>query len=457
MQFDLVIIGGGPAGYHAAALAGRAGLKTLLVEKRFVGGVCLNEGCVPSKTLLHSAKIFDYALRGMDYGVKAEQISFDHLKVIERKNKVVKILTAGVKNKLKKNNVTLIEDTGEIVGINHAGITIKAAESQYTGKQLLIASGSVPVIPPIIGMTEALERDYVLTSEQIFDLKKIPESLVVIGGGAIGLELAAYFNTAGSKVTIIEMLDHIGGETEREIGEILLNNYRKKGVEFKLNSKVTAVKEGAVQFETNGLTELIEAETVLLSVGRKPFVTGLGLEKIGLVEENGRLKVDDFGRTSRPGVYAAGDVNGRSMLAHTAYREAEVCINNILGGNESINYDSIPSVIYTEPEVASVGETPESAAKKGIECEVVKTSMRYSGRYLAENEGGDGICKLVMDKRDRRLLGMSLISRYASELIYGVGLMIEKRMTVDEIEKVVFPHPTVSEIIKEGVFQFSLK
>ncbi len=454
MQYDLIVIGGGPAGYHVAALAGKSGLNTLLVEKRFLGGVCLNEGCIPSKTLLYSAKVLDHALNGAEYGVKAENVSFDHQKVLARKNKVVKILTAGIRNKLKKNRVTILEATGEIIGQNQSGFEIKAGEELYTGKYLLIATGSVPLFPPIPGITEAREEGALLTSREIFDLEKVPSSLVIIGGGVIGLEMAAYFNAAGSKVTIIEMLDHIGGEIDREISEILLKNYKKKGVEFRLNTQVTAINKGEVEFKTGDLTGSIMADTILLSVGRRPFLSGLGIDKIGVVSEKGRIKVDEFCRTNIPGVYAAGDVNGRSMLAHTAYKEAEVCINNILGGNEGVNYNIIPSVIYTDPEVASVGETQASVEKKGIDYESVKISMRYSGRYLAEHEGGDGICKLIVDKQSRKLIGIQLISKYASEIIYGAGLMIEKEMKIDEIAKTIFPHPTVSEIIKEGIYQF---
>jgi dihydrolipoamide dehydrogenase len=457
LQYDLIVIGGGPAGYHAAALAGKSGLKTLLIEKRFLGGVCLNEGCIPSKTILYSAKVLDHALNGIEYGVKAEKVSFDHQKVLARKNKVVRILMAGIRNKLKKNKVAIVEGTGRIMGSNPSGLEIKAGEEIYTSKYLLIATGSVPLFPPINGIKEAWEKGYLLTSREILDVEKVPSSLVIIGGGVIGLEMAAYFNTAGSKVTIIEMMDHIGGELDREIGEILLKNYKKKGVDFRLNSQVTAIKDGEVQFKNDDLTSSIKADSILLSVGRKPFLSGLGLDNIGIVNKNGQIKVDEYCRTNIPGVYAAGDVNGRSMLAHTAYKEAEVCISNILGGNERVNYNIIPSVIYTDPEVASVGETQESAEQKGIDYESVKISMRYSGRYLAEHEGGDGICKLIVDKRSQKLIGIQLISKYAAEIIYGAGLMIDREMKVDEIEKMIFPHPTVSEIIKEGMYQFNFE
>jgi len=452
MIYDLIVIGGGPAGYLAAERAGHAGLNTLLIEKRFLGGVCLNEGCIPSKTLLYSAKIFDYTKHGEEYGVTCGNVSFNHEAVISRKNKVVKTLVSGIRSQLKRNKVTIVEGFGEIWGRNSDGYEVKVSDNIYTGKRLLIATGSAPVIPPIPGVKEGLEKGYVLTNREIFELKTLPESLVIVGGGVIGLEMASYFNSAGSKVTIIEMLGHIAGNTDREIAEILMKNYEKKGVNFKLNSKVVEVKEGLVVYETNGQRYEIPADKVLMSIGRRPVTQGIGLEKAGVELERGCIKTDLFGRTNMPGIFAAGDVNGCSMLAHTAYREAEVCINTMIGKKDIMRYNAIPAVIYTNPEVSSVGETEESAKQKGIDYEVQKVSMMYSGRYVAENEGGDGICKILIDKKYRKLIGVHMIGSYASEIIYGAALMIETEMRVDDIKELVFPHPTVSEIIREALF-----
>lgn len=453
MTYDLIIIGGGPAGYLAAERAGHAGLSTLLIEKRFIGGVCLNEGCIPSKALLYSAKLCDGASHGEKYGVIAEKVSLNHQIVIERKNKVVKKLVAGVKAGLRKNNVTIVEGIAQIAGRSGEGFLVGAGSETYTGKRLLIATGSTPVLPPIPGLKEGLEKGHVLTNREILDLKAVPASLAIVGGGVIGLEMASYFNSAGSRVTVIEMLDHIAGNTDREISDILLKNYQKKGIEFKLGAKVTEIKEGSVVYEAGGQVFSAEAEKVLASIGRKPASDGIGLDKIGVEVERGRIKTDDKGRTNVSGVYAAGDVNGTSMLAHTAYREAEVCINNILGKKDTMRYNAIPSVIYTNPEVASVGETEESARQKGMEFDTAKVSMMYSGRYMAENEGGDGICKVLVDKQYRKLIGVHMIGNYASEIIYGAGLMIETELRVDDIKELVFPHPTVSEVIREAVFE----
>lgn len=454
MTYDLIIIGGGPAGYLAAERSGHAGLNTLLIEKRFVGGVCLNEGCIPSKALLYSAKIYDSAKHGEKYGVIAREVKLDHEAVIERKNKVVKTLVSGIRSKLKKNKVTLVEGFGEITGRSSEGYEVKANNEIYTGKRLLIATGSMPVIPPIPGTKEGIEKGYVLTNREILDLKTVPASLVIVGGGVIGLEMASYYCSAGSKVTVIEMLDHIAGYTDREIGELLLKRYQKKGVEFKLGAKVVEIREGSVSYEAGGQTFNVEAEKVLMSIGRKPVVNGIGLEKLGVELERGRIKMDQRGKTNVPEVYAAGDVNGDSMLAHTAYREAEVCINNILGKKDIMRYHAVPSVIYTNPEVGSVGETEASAREKGIVFEVAKISMMYSGRYVAENEEVDGICKVLIDRKHRKLIGVHMIGSYASEIIYGAGLMIETEMRVNDIKELVFPHPTVCEIVREAIFEF---
>ncbi|WHH61535.1 dihydrolipoyl dehydrogenase [Petroclostridium sp. X23] len=454
MTYDLIVIGGGPAGYLAAERAGHAGLSTLLIEKRSVGGVCLNEGCVPSKALLYSAKVFDNARHGAKYGVIAGKVTLDHAAVMARKNKVIKTLVTGVKGKLKKNKVVVVDGIAEITGKNTEGYEVKVDKDTYSGKRLLIATGSAPIVPPIPGVKEGIDNGYVLTNREVLELKEVPKSLVIVGGGVIGLEMASYYNSAGSSVTVIEMLNKIAGPTDGEISEILMKNYEKKGVAFKLGCKVVEVKPGAVVYESNGQTFTVEADKVLLSIGRRPVTEGLGLEKIGVQTERGSIKVDERGKTNIPEVYAAGDVNGTSMLAHTAYREAEVCINTILGKKDIMRYNAIPAVIYTNPEVGCVGETEETAKQKGIEFEVAKLSMMYSGRYVAENEGGDGICKVLIDKKHRKLIGVHMIGNYASEIIYGAGLMIETEMRVNDIKELVFPHPTVCEIIREAIFEF---
>jgi len=457
--YDLIVIGGGPAGYHAAELAGKSGLNTLLAEKRHIGGVCLNEGCIPSKTLLYSAKLFYGAVHGEKYGITVENAVLDHKKVIDRKNKVVRTLAAGVKARLRQSNVTVFEGAAVIAGMRAGAdgetvFDVKAGDDMYTGRRILIATGSVPVLPGIPGIKDGLDSGRVMTNREIFDLKEVPDSLAVIGGGIVGLEMASYFSAAGSHVMVLEMLDHIAGSVDREISDILQRNLSKRGVEFLLNCRATGINDGGVVYTSEpdgGEPKFVKADKVLVSIGRRPATEGLGLENIGVAVEKGRIITDLHGRTNVPGVYAAGDVNGVSMLAHTAYREAEACINDMLGIDDEVRYDAIPSVIYTDPEAAGVGETEASAAEKGLDFETAKLPMTYSGRYVAENERGDGICKILIDRRLGTVIGVHMIGSYSSEIIYGAAMMIEKRMRVDDLKKVVFPHPTISEIIREAI------
>ena len=453
LLFDLIIIGGGPAGYLAAERAGHGGLKTLLIEKRFIGGVCLNEGCVPSKALLHSAKIFDYAKHGESYGVSTTGAAIDQKAVIARKNKVVRNLVAGIKGQLKASHVTVKDGFGEILGRDKGLVKVKVGDDVFEAPKLLIASGSEAIVPPIPGAREGLEQGYVLTNREILNLDVIPKTMVIVGGGVIGLEMASYFNSVGAKVTVIEMLDKIAGPTDREISAILQKNYEKKGITFKLACKVTGLPKGLVEYEENGQKQTVDADYVLLSIGRRPVTAGFGLETLGVLVERGHIVVDTVGQTNVPGVYAAGDVNGNWMLAHVAYREAEVVINTLLGKRDVMRYSAVPSVIYTNPEVGCVGETAESAQAKGMACRTASISMNYSGRYMAENAGGDGICKIVVDPVRDRLIGCHIIGNYASEIIIVAAMLIESEMKIDDIKEYIFPHPTVCEIIREAIFQ----
>lgn len=451
-HFDLIVIGGGPAGYLAGERAGAAGLKTAVIEKRALGGVCLNEGCIPSKALLNSAKIYDYAREGSKYGVTVTGASIDHAKVVARKNKVVKKLVAGIAMQMKAHKVSVIDGEATIQGKTEAGFRIAVGNAAYTCEKLLIAAGSVPVVPPIPGVKEGLESGFVLTNREILDLKEAPRELVVIGGGVIGLEMASYFNSIGTTVTVVEMLDKIAGPTDDEISKILMANYTKKGVNFKLGCKVTGVGADSVTYEENGKAETVSADKVLLSIGRRAASESLGLETLGIHTERGAVVTDSNMRTNVANVYASGDINGKSMLAHTAYRETEVAVNHMLGKKDIMRYHAIPSVIYTNPEVACVGETEETARAKGMEVKTLKLPMSYAGRYVAEVERGDGICKLIVDTKYDRLVGVHMIGSYASEIIYGAAMMIETEMKIDDLKEIVFPHPTVSEIIREALF-----
>ena len=452
-KFDLIVIGGGPGGYLAAERAAHAGLKTALFEKRSLGGVCLNEGCIPSKALLNSAKTYVHALHAGDYGVNCDNVQIDQSKVVARKAKVVRTLVSGVKAKMKSAGVTVVMEEAIITGKSGDSFTVSAKGQPYEAKHLIIATGSSNVIPPLPGVQENL-GSFVLTNREILDLQEIPEKLVIIGGGVIGLEMACYYACVGSQVTVIEMLDHIAGATDRELGKMLQKELEAKGIRFLLSHKVTGVQPGTVFAEdASGNKISVSASKVLLSIGRRANCQGLGLETIGVKFDRG-IPTDTQGRTNVPGVYAIGDVNGHHMLAHTAYREAEVAVNTILGRQDAMRYHANPSVIYTFPEIGSVGKTEEECKEKGIDYEVAKLSMRYSGRFVAENEGADGLCKILVDRKRRTILGVHLIGAYSGEIIWGAAEMLEMQLRVQDARQIIFPHPTVSEIVREVLWEF---
>ena len=446
---DLLIIGGGPAGYVAAERAGHHGLSVTLFEKKALGGVCLNEGCIPTKTLLYSAKTYENALHADKYGVQTENVGYDYEKIISRKNKVVRKLVAGVKSKMAANKVTVIEGAATIVGRGQDGIEVSCNGNIYKGKNLLICTGSEATVPPIPGLKEA--GDVVVTNREILELKQQPKSLVVIGGGVIGMEFASFFNSLGTKVTIVEMLPEILGGLDFEISAMLRDIYAKKGIDFHLNAKVVQVDGHKVVFEKEGKTQTVEGEKILLSVGRRPVTQGFGLENLNVELNRGGIRTDEKMCTNVPGVFAAGDVTGFSLLAHTASREGEVVVNNLVGRQDRMRYNAIPGVVYTNPEVAGVGETEESAKAKGIAYKVAKLPMSYAGRFVAENEGGNGLCKVLVGEKYGEVIGVHLLGNPSSEIIYGACMAIEQEMTIKELQEVVFPHPTVSEIIKETI------
>ena len=453
--YDVIVIGGGPGGYLAAERAAHAGKKTLLFEKRSMGGVCLNEGCIPSKALLNSAKYYEHAQHSVLYGVNCENVSINQKMVVARKRNVVRTLESGVKAKMRANGVTVVMEEAAITGKTAEGFTVAAAGNTYTSKQLIIATGSSAAVPPIPGVKENLGT-FVLTNREVLDLEQIPAKFTVIGGGVIGLEMAAYYAAVGAKVTVIEMLDHIAGPTDREISTMLQKELEKKGVTFLLGYKCLSVELGKVWAESPAGEKIsVDADKVLLSIGRRANYMGIGLETIGVETNRAGIITDAMCRTNVPGVYAVGDVNGHHMLAHTAYREAEVAVNNILGKVDAMRYHANPSVIYTQPEIASVGKTEEECKEKGISYEVKKLSMRYSGRFVAENEGADGLCKVIVDKKRRNVLGVHLIGTYTGEMIWGAAEMIEMQLRVTDARQIIFPHPTVSEVIRETLWEFA--
>ena len=447
MKYDVAIIGGGPAGYTAAEKAAKGGLSTVLFEKNALGGVCLNEGCVPTKTLLYSAKTYDQIKHASKYAVSAENPSFDYPKIIARKNKVVKKLTAGIRMKMKESGVEVIAGEAMIQGKTDEGnILIQYAEQVYEAKNLLVCTGSESVIPPIPGVNET---EY-WTSREALQSKELPASLIIIGGGVIGMEFASFFNSMGTEVQIVEMLDKILGPMDKELSDMLQAEYTKRGVKFYLGHKVTGIHGQEVTVEKDGESFTLHGEKVLLSVGRRPVTKGFGLETLALEPFRNGIKVNEYMQTSLPNVYACGDITAFSLLAHTAVSEAEVAIDHILGKARAMSYKAIPGVVYTNPEIAGVGKTEEELQTSGTPYQVKKIPMAFSGRFVAENEMGNGVCKLILAE-DGTLIGAHLLGNPASELIVIAGIAIEKGMKAEELTSFVFPHPTVGEILKEAL------
>lgn len=447
MNFDIAIIGGGPAGYTAAERAGANGLKTVLFEKKAMGGVCLNEGCIPTKTLLYSAKILDSIKSAYKYGISAETPSFDLAKIMARKEKIVKMLTSGVKMTVASYGVTIVEKEAFIEGEENGLIRISCDGEQYEVKYLMVCTGSDTIIPPIPGLSGV---DY-WTSKEALEIEKLPTTLVIIGGGVIGMEFASFFNSMGVKVHVVEMMPEILGIMDKETSGMLRMEYAKRGVKFHLNTKVVEVKPEGVVIEKDGQSSTIAADRILLSVGRKANLTKVGLDKLNIELYRNGVKVNEHLQTSHPRVYACGDITGYSLLAHTAIREAEVAVNHILGVEDSMNYNCVPGVVYTNPEVAGVGKTEEELSKEGTPYHIIKLPMAYSGRFMAENGQGNGVCKLIVDETER-IIGCHMLGNPASELIVIAGIAIQRGYTVDEFQKTVFPHPTVSEIYHEILF-----
>ena len=445
MKYQVAIIGGGPAGYTAAEAAARAGLSVVLFEKRALGGVCLNEGCIPTKTLLYSAKVYDTTRHAQKYAISVQEPIFDLPKIIARKQKVVRKLVLGIKSRLTAAGVTMVTGEAEVADKSH----VKCGGELYECDNLLLCAGSETFIPPIPGV----EGVPYWTHRDALDCKQLPQSLVIVGGGVIGMEFASFFNSLGTKVTVIEMLDEILGGMDRELSALLRADYAKRGVTFLTSTKVVSLEGDAssvrVSVENAGGASVIEAEKVLLSVGRRPVLKGFGLENLDVEkDERGRLRVDSHMQTSLPGVYACGDLTGFSLLAHTAVREAEVAVHHIAGQADEMSYAAIPGVVYTNPEIAGVGETEESLQRKGIACRTVKLPMAYSGRFVAENEGVNGVCKLILGENGV-ILGVHMLGNPASELIVQAGMAISLGLTAGQWARMVFPHPTVGEIFKE--------
>ncbi len=454
MKYNLAIIGGGPAGYTAAEKASKAGLKVVLFEKETVGGTCLNVGCIPTKTLLYSAKQYHNALQANKYGISIDNIGFDYAKIQQRKQKVVRKLVAGVKQRLK--DCTLVAGEANIIGYAENEVTIACSEEIYTSENLLICTGSQNFVPPITGI-DTLEKENLLwDSTDALNQKELPASIVIVGGGVIGMEFATLYSTFGVEVTVVEALPQILANLDQDCVQIVKDNAEKQGIKFLTSTKVveflTNNGKSIVVAQKDDETIRIEADKVLVCVGRRANLKGL--ENLKELEyERGAIKVNDFCRTNLKNVYAAGDVTGKVMLAHAASRQAEVAVGRMLGQIpvQRIAYSAIPSVVYTNPELAAVGPTEKQLADMQIEYETKSLPMAFSGRFVAENEGVNGLCKILIDKKHKTILAVHCVGNPCSEFIATASFAVRMGYTLSEFEQVVFPHPTVSEILRETV------
>lgn len=442
-KYFLAIIGGGPAGYTAAEKASKAGKDVVLFEQNAVGGTCLNVGCIPTKSLLYGAKQYYNATHATKYGVTAENVSFDFAAMQKRKTIVVRKLVAGIKARLNNEHCTLVSGFAKVESRTDELVTISCGDQIYEAENLMICTGSTNFVPPIPGIKD---NPAVWDSTDALAAAELPKSIIIVGGGVIGMEFATLYHELGVSVTVIEAMPTILPNLDPEVVQILLEKYKKAGINILTETKVESLDGGKVT--ANGVE--YEAEKVLISVGRRANLQGL--EALNDLELNrGAIVIDDFCKTNLPNVYACGDVTGKIMLAHVASRQAEVAIGRMLKviPLQRIAYNAIPSVVYTNPEIASVGVTEAQAESMSIPVEVRKLPMTFSGRFMAENEGETGLCKMIIDAKNHSILGVHMIGNPCSEFISAASFAVRMGYTTAEFQQVVFPHPTVSEILHE--------
>lgn len=449
MKYFLAIIGGGPAGYTAAEKASKAGKDVVLFEQNAVGGTCLNVGCIPTKLLLYGAKQYYNATHAQKYGVTAENVAFDFAAMQKRKTIVVRKLVAGIKQRLNNEHCTLVSGAAAVVSRTDELVTVSCNGETYEAENLLICTGSTNFVPPIPGIKE---NEYVWDSTDALAATELPKSIIIVGGGVIGMEFATLYHELGVSVTVIEAMPTILPNLDQDIVNVLLEKYKKAGINILTSTKVESIEGGKVNVKSQISNDQLQisAERILVSVGRRANLQGL--EALNDLELNrGAIIVDEFMKTNLPNVYACGDVTGKIMLAHVAARQAEVMVGRLLKQIplQRIAYNAIPSVVYTNPEIASVGITEQQAAELNIETEVRQLPMTFSGRFMAENEGETGLCKLVLDTKKQTILGVHCIGNPCSEFIAAASFAVRMGYTTAEFEQVVFPHPTVSEILHE--------
>ncbi|MCQ4923395.1 dihydrolipoyl dehydrogenase [Tissierella carlieri] len=446
-KYDLVVLGGGPGGYVAAIKAAQLGAKVALVEKEKLGGVCLNWGCIPTKTMLKTAKLYKDILRGEEFGIvgiDTDNIKVDWNSLLKRKDKVVNQLVSGIYTLFKKNKIDLYEGMGTVLNRNE----IRINDEVLWGKNLIIATGAKENFPSIEGLEDMVKSGKVINSKGALSLSEIPKELVVVGGGVIAVEFATLFNSLGSKVTLIQRSSRILTSVESEMALTLEKHLKREGINILTDTKLKSISENGVLFEHKGQDKIVKGDKYLVSLGLKPQLNGieklnLKLDSKGFVETNEKLE------TSLDGVYAIGDLNGKFALAHVASAEGVVAAENIMGKKSTINYNIVPACIYTFPELASVGLTEEEAKAQGYDVIVSKFPLAANGKALSEGETL-GFVKIIADKKYGEILGTHIMASHATDMISETVVAMQIEGTVYDIAKAIHPHPTLSEIMMEA-------
>jgi dihydrolipoamide dehydrogenase len=444
-DFDVVVIGGGPGGYVAAIKAAQLGKKVAIVEGDKFGGVCLNKGCIPTKVLLKSASVLKSIKNSEDYGIAgiSGKATLDMQVVQQRKTKVVSQLVSGVEGLLKANGVAIFNGNGEIKDVH----TIVISGKQITADYIIIATGSVTKALPIA----ADSGMKVITSDAALELTSVPKNIVIVGGGVIGVEFADFFASAGSKVTVVEFLDRVLPMADEDVSAKTEEMLENAGVVVHTGAKVSAITKTAVEFEKDGKKETVATSVVLMSVGRIPNLGGIDCQTLGIKTDKGAIVTDAALRTSVDNVFAIGDVNGKVMLAHTASAEAIVAAENICGINSKMSYDTIPSVVFTKPEIAWVGLTESEARAKYGNIKVGKFPMLANGKAKVDGEES-GFVKVIITEEYNEIVGVHLFCTNASDLIAEAVLAMNLESTAEEVAKTIHPHPTISEAYHEAFY-----
>lgn len=444
-KYDIVVIGAGPGGYVAAIKAGQLGAKVAIIEKNAIGGVCLNIGCIPTKALIKSTRVYQEVLNSDEFGITLDQnsVKVDIEKVVKRKDIVVKKLTSGVSMLLKKNKVDVITGEAKIVDKNNIEVNGETIQTN----NIIIATGASPVIPPIPGVKEGIESGFILTSKEALSLNKIPTNLVVVGGGVIGIEFATIYASFGSNVTVIEMADNILVNIDDEVRTAYLKSLKKQNINVITKGAVTKVEKDKVIYTLDGKNHEVPADKVLMSVGMRPNTKGL--EHLGFEITKHGITTNEKLETTVKGIYAIGDVNGKYMLAHVASAEGIIAAENIMGKPAKMDYNKVPSGIYGTPEIANVGLTEQQAKAQGIDYKVSKFPLVANGKSLAEGEV-DGFIKIIANKKYNEVIGVHILAPHATDLISEAVVLMELEGTAYELAKAIHPHPTLSESIMEA-------